>query len=303
MTTWSAYEFRVLCDRIDQAASKGDEIVFAVDGHDDPDCVSIDADRILTGEMSLDEFLGGQPFPVQVVEADGTRVVKRGVFKEPWPCPCVPADALERILAAAQSVPASVSGDAPGRGASEDVTPTAYPERVSWAASAAQLSLLDRLVPEAMAVNGAATDAMLEALRVEGWPQRTPTWQTTRQVTDHLLALRRQKDDKPNPMVNPGRYAVEVGGRLRFFRWDAPTSGRNKGRIRLTEEIGSRKRVVYGEVADEVLAIIAEMGEDVAGMRYAEERTRCFRCGIVLTDPESRRRGLGPDCAKKWGRP
>jgi hypothetical protein len=38
-----------------------------------------------------------------------------------------------------------------------------------------------------------------------------------------------------------------------------------------------------------------------AGEEYALESNNCFRCGRKLTVPASIHRGLGPECATKWG--
>ena len=38
-----------------------------------------------------------------------------------------------------------------------------------------------------------------------------------------------------------------------------------------------------------------------AGEAYALESANCFRCGRKLTVPVSIHRGLGPECASKWG--
>lgn len=296
--SWGAYAFAVLCDRVEERSSRrGDRLVFTVEGHDDPDCPKIDHDRVTATEISLDEWTGGAGVPTFVAGEDGTQRVLLAEYHEPWPCSCVPADAVDRLVAAAQSVPAAISGDAPGQDVPSDAEGTVYPETQTWRASEGQTALLARLLadlsglPEAVAIGA--------AVRAEG---PTPTWQSVRRATENLLALRNRIADDPTPPVNPGRYALECGTppRLRFFRWAAPTSGRNKGRIRLVEEIGARTRLVADPAA--VLSLIAEAGEDECGMRYATNRVRCFRCGVGLTDPVSRARGLGPDCAKKWGR-
>ena len=45
-------------------------------------------------------------------------------------------------------------------------------------------------------------------------------------------------------------------------------------------------------------AILAEIQADeaIAAVRFAQSCDRCFKCGRSITDPESRVRGVGPEC-------
>lgn len=48
-----------------------------------------------------------------------------------------------------------------------------------------------------------------------------------------------------------------------------------------------------------ILAKIAADGPEAASVRFGHEVGQCGRCGSPLTNEESRRAGIGPDCAKK----
>ena len=93
----------------------------------------------------------------------------------------------------------------------------------------------------------------------------------------------------------PSRYAVEYQGVLRFY---AVVDG--KGRWTGRRFINRHKSDELGRVGrDEQREALAAINADPAAaqMRFAEELTRCYMCGRMLTDAASRARGLGLDCA------
>jgi hypothetical protein len=57
---------------------------------------------------------------------------------------------------------------------------------------------------------------------------------------------------------------------------------------------------VTPEFVVKCLAAVDAIGEEAAGMAYAEHFVQCFRCGRQLTDEASRARGLGAECATKF---
>jgi hypothetical protein len=122
-------------------------------------------------------------------------------------------------------------------------------------------------------------------------------------IIDWLLALPRKPEAVTD--VPEGRYAVEVGGKLRFFKVDTPTEGKWAGRLFLNEVVGGntsdgRGWPVKGAQRTEILGLLAE-APDFARSRYGREIGRCGFCHILLTDDLSRAVGIGPDCAEKHG--
>lgn len=69
----------------------------------------------------------------------------------------------------------------------------------------------------------------------------------------------------------------------------------NAGRLRVW-------RKFEGQLERQVLAFDVVAGNPAqAGEAYALHSNNCFRCGRKLTVPASIHRGLGPECAGKWG--
>jgi hypothetical protein len=69
-------------------------------------------------------------------------------------------------------------------------------------------------------------------------------------------------------------------------------------RARVTEE--PEGLTAFGDLADLRALLEAHRAHP---FRAAARMGLCFYCAIPLTDPESRRRGYGPDCAKHHGQP
>jgi hypothetical protein len=99
---------------------------------------------------------------------------------------------------------------------------------------------------------------------------------------------------RPFPVVEPGRYAVEHDGVLRFYNVTRGRTGRTFVRRYMSDTLVDIRM-------GEVMAVLFKIESDPveAAMTFAAEQTRCFRCGRMLTDPESIALGIGPDCAGK----
>jgi len=104
---------------------------------------------------------------------------------------------------------------------------------------------------------------------------------------------------EPTVDVPAGYYAIDSTGDndLAFYRVDRPTEGDYAGRVFVKMVVGGKPdaNVRRAAVAG-ILARIAEAGVAEAAKRYADEIGRCSRCNRHLTDQESRRYGMGPEC-------
>lgn len=99
--------------------------------------------------------------------------------------------------------------------------------------------------------------------------------------------------------VPEGRYAVEVGGVLRFYhvkhgkgRWD--------GRIFVNRQSSDEILRISRPEQAEALRLISEDPQE-AMLQYGRKLEHCGHCGRALTDKESREAGIGPRCAAKLG--
>lgn len=106
-------------------------------------------------------------------------------------------------------------------------------------------------------------------------------------------------------VVPAGRYAIDTQdgalNEIAFYKVDRPTTGRWAGYVFVKRMIGGNPDVaVKGAAAQTVLAAIAADAKGAA-VRYGKEIGECGRCGIELTNDESRAYGIGPDCRKKLG--
>lgn len=119
--------------------------------------------------------------------------------------------------------------------------------------------------------------------------------QATSGLIDALIARKRALPRAAQPeMPEPGYYAVPYQGVLRFYAVKAG-KGKWEGRTFInrfkSDELG---RVFRAEQAEVVAAILADPAD--ARNTFAVETTHCYVCGRRLTDAESRRLGIGPDC-------
>ncbi len=118
-------------------------------------------------------------------------------------------------------------------------------------------------------------------------------------------ALPRLTDLKGIPA---GYYATPSGtgsNDLDFWRVDVPAKGKWAGfsfakRI-LGGGSGSEMRTIDLDNIQQRKALLAirSAGTDKAGDAFAAAIGRCRKCGLVLTDDESRSRGYGPTCWSK----
>ncbi len=113
------------------------------------------------------------------------------------------------------------------------------------------------------------------------------------------------------PNVPDGYYATKSAPEepLQFFRFSTPKIGVYKDCRKIQTLHGDNLRldlVVRGsswtfsryQTVDSVAIIIADYKG--ASMTFAKELGRCGRCGKTLTDEESRRLGIGPECILSW---
>jgi uncharacterized protein DUF6011 len=160
-------------------------------------------------------------------------------------------------------------------------------------ASGKQTALIERLVAErALPVEHAAWVAQVLATGLTGHQASA--------IIDRLLALPMRATAAPAdmPEVPAGRYAVpNADGELRFYVVDRPgDDSRWAGRTFLSVLASNEKHAVRGTAARSILATIAEDAEG-AMLRYGQEVGRCGHCNRLLTDADSRARGIGPICA------
>lgn len=98
--------------------------------------------------------------------------------------------------------------------------------------------------------------------------------------------------------VEAGRYAIEFGGKLRFFHVNRPEDGRWKGFTFVNEQAGDELfSVRNAESRKKILQTIANDEDALA--RYGQELGVCGMCGRTLTDEDSRSIGIGPVCRSK----
>ena len=102
-----------------------------------------------------------------------------------------------------------------------------------------------------------------------------------------------------------GNYGIFIDGKIRFFKITTWQKHGNVKRLYLKEIIGGGLEdtnpktipILNATFRQKVLMDIANDSE--AGLRYANEMIRCYRCGRHLTDDISKKTGLGPTCRSK----
>lgn len=101
------------------------------------------------------------------------------------------------------------------------------------------------------------------------------------------------------PDVPAGHYAIPSRGDndLMFVRIDRPTDGAYAGRVFAKMIVGGHPdQNVRRDAVPGILARIVEYGVAESARLYGQELGRCARCNRTLTDEESRRFGMGPEC-------
>lgn len=109
--------------------------------------------------------------------------------------------------------------------------------------------------------------------------------------------------DRKTYAIPTGYYAIwsRTGNNdLDFFRVKTPLKGKWVGYSFAERVIGGQGPTPIGK-AEQIAALdgIEAWGADVAGKSYADAIGNCFKCNKILTDEESRERGIGPVCFRK----
>ena len=146
-------------------------------------------------------------------------------------------------------------------------------------------------------------DSNPEFFTEDGTPAPAFTTAAASREIDFLLSL-----PKPAPKaqaaagadVPAGRYALDIGGHVHFYRVDRPTEGKWAGWTFVKRQSGDNEDRIRGGEAQEILSLIAH-DPGAAMLRYGVELGICGHCGRSLTDAESRARGIGPVCAVNLG--
>jgi hypothetical protein len=108
-----------------------------------------------------------------------------------------------------------------------------------------------------------------------------------------------QRAVEPRPEVPSGRYAVDTEeGVTGFYR-----VANKDGHYQVYVYAGPNQHRIPGWKAQKaILRKIEHDGLDAAGIRFGIERGECDKCGVQLTDEESRRLGRGPICGGRRAR-
>jgi hypothetical protein len=128
------------------------------------------------------------------------------------------------------------------------------------------------------------------------------TSQNASDLIKKLLELpkRETSADPTSAVVPEGYYAVpSVTGNndLDFFMIQRPTDGKWSGYTFLKRVVGGHADLPVRKAdVGRVLRRIEDYGVKAAGMLYATEIGRCYRCNRHLTDDASRAAGMGPHC-------
>ena len=103
--------------------------------------------------------------------------------------------------------------------------------------------------------------------------------------------------------VPAGRYAVatEDGATnaLAFYKVDRPTEGKWAGYTFVKLILGGHQEQRMSRAAGEAILRKIALDPEAASQAYGREMGQCGRCGLPLTNDESRAYGIGPDCRKK----
>jgi hypothetical protein len=171
--------------------------------------------------------------------------------------------------------------------------------------SAAQIRFMDSLIADITRMDaelGAKTREWTDKATAAGhWtPGRTGN---ASEWIDKMIARRdllkatvKAPGTAPAAEVADGRYAVEEGGTLKFFR---VKNGRKAGFVFLDVQASDDWHAIRNVTRiREVLALIA-VDAKAAMTRYGQELGECGHCGRTLTDAASRAAGIGPVCASR----
>ena len=167
-------------------------------------------------------------------------------------------------------------------------------------ATTRQKSFIEKLTRERglPVPNGLDTLPVGDASKVIGTLLATPI--PTNVITDDGVNL---------TDVMSGRYAVEVNGRVQFYKLDNLTSatGRWAGWVFVKAQQGDnfaragaqRPGQTYRGDHDDAMRLILD-NPLAAAKRYGHALGVCAVCGRALTDPTSIAAGIGPVCASRF---
>lgn len=212
------------------------------------------------------------------------------------------ANFLMTFHAAAQGLPADLVAEADDL---LDEVPLEAPK--TDRRSPAQAALMDKLIAEITGLDAtlgqqarAWTDGMTAAgewtygregrTAISGWIDRLIA------KVAELKAAHVGTSPEVVVSVPDGRYAIEEGGTLRFFK---VKNGRRAGFVFLDIQASDD----WHSIRDlaRIRRVVAEIAKDPKGamVRYGRELGECGHCGRTLTDEASRAAGIGPICASK----
>lgn len=176
-----------------------------------------------------------------------------------------------------------------------------------------------------------ATGAQIRYVELLGGDSKLATSMNKKQCSEYIDSLKkggaRAVSETPPPrqervskvppellkMVRPGRYAVRADSAhpYVFVRISIAKSGQYKDAIKVqtqhSERLSNPKLVIWpsGKISlydvtieEPLLLVIAD--QQGSARAYAKELGRCARCGVELTDEQSRKWGVGPECVKHW---
>jgi hypothetical protein len=171
--------------------------------------------------------------------------------------------------------------------------------------------LLDLIEKKQVADPEGKIELIVKILRISEDPEE---FGMSREKASELIEFFKSKPDKPRahpaqeslkseiPFVPAGRYAVNnAEGILRFYSVDRPTEGRWRGYVFLSVWASDEQHPIKNPETRN--AILAEIAKDpkAAAEKFGQELGKCGICARTLTDPESRRIGIGPVCREKSG--
>jgi hypothetical protein len=163
---------------------------------------------------------------------------------------------------------------------------------------ALDLDVVDRVAASRLIDELKSAPIRVPACRFDGSTEHS-TAQHERDLLDDDAAAERAAAAEPLPDVPNGRYAVELGEKLKFY---VVTRGR-LGAVRVRAQASDALHDVSpsGAVGRAALDAIA-VDPRAAAERYGRELGKCGCCGRTLTDAASRANGLGPDCVEHFGK-
>lgn len=131
-----------------------------------------------------------------------------------------------------------------------------------------------------------------------GYPEMINKNTASRMIDFLLSAPWKKKVSNDLPDVPAGRYAVEIGDKLRFFHVNRPTEGKWHGYTFVNEQAGPELFSIRDRKRSAMILDTIKKDEGALA-RYGQELGICGMCGFELTNELSREIGLGPTCRKK----